>query len=193
MLIQSNILEFSITNYTLLKDNFPNLHIDLIEKRHFKLTEELLGELSFDNEDIIAILESSILPIKNKQMIVDAYDDEDEIINSTKILNLLRDMTLNQNFKVSKDILMAILTNTKDVDLRIKLYNNKNQELRPIDTTNFLNSLPEPYSNITKKKKRPLLPDTEINKLFVQNLVNKSYISKYEIENKGIRISTFRK
>jgi hypothetical protein len=192
LLIQNNILELNSTNYTLLRDNFPNLHIDLIEKRHFKLTEELVSELLFDNDDITLILKSSILPIKNKQMILDVYD-ESEIINSSEILNLLRDMALNQNFKTSKDILMAILTKTKDVELRIKLYNNKNQELQPVDTENFINSLPEPYSNIAEKGKRPLLPNTETNKLFVRKLASQSYISKCEIEEKGIRISTFKK
>ncbi|WP_225370220.1 hypothetical protein [Methanobrevibacter arboriphilus] len=43
----------------------------------------------FDNDDIINVLESATLPFEKKQMIVDAYD-EGEIINSAKILNLLK-------------------------------------------------------------------------------------------------------
>ena len=188
LLIKNNRLELSSANYTVLRDNFPNLHIDLIEKRYSKLTNELLGELSFDNDDITLILESFILPINNKQMIVDAYD-EDEVINSAEILSLLRDLALNQSFKISKDVLMAVLTQTKDIELRIKLYNNQRNRLNKEDITTFLNSLPEPYSEIAKQdRQQPLLPDSATNEQFAQILESKRYISSHKKDKKGIRI-----
>ena len=193
LLIQNGLLELNNSNYNLLKDNFSNLHIKIIEKRHFELTEELLEKLQFDNEDIITVLKSDALPIERKEMIIDIYD-KGEIINSEDILILLRDIGSHQPFNMKKDVVMEILTKTKEEkESRIKLYNTQYDILNEEDMTMFLNSLPEPYSSITEKGKRPLLPNTETNKLLAENLKEKDYISKYKIEDKGIRISTFRK
>ena len=41
--------------------------------------------------------------------------------------------------------------------------------------------------------KRPLLKDTEYNRKMAEILDSKGYISKYEYEDKGVRISTFKK
>ncbi|OQD59867.1 hypothetical protein MBBAR_1c02770 [Methanobrevibacter arboriphilus JCM 13429 = DSM 1125] len=193
LLIQNNILRLNDSNYTLLKDSFSNLHITLIEKRHLELTEELLEKLIFDNDDIINVLESATLPFEKKQMIVDAYD-EGEIINSAKILNLLKNICLDHSFNVSKNVLMVILTKKEEKEeSRIELYNKQYTILNKEDITIFLNSLSEPYPSIVEKGKRPLLQNTKPNKLFAENLKEKDYISNYNIGDKGIRISTFRK
>ena len=196
-LIKNSILELNNDNYTLLRDNF-GLHIDLIEKRYYKLTDELLKDLIFDNDDIVSVLESKIIPNKNKQSIFDCYDEK-EIVNSAEILETLQAMVQNDYVTVSKNVLIAILTKTKNIDKRIELYIKKSNDLQKDDITAFLQSLPEPYSNIAEKGKRPFIENNKINLQFIQILKHKDYISKLEIETKGIlnkeegiRISTFR-
>jgi len=190
-LIKNSILELNNDNYTLLRDNF-GLHIDLIEKRYYKLTDELLKDLIFDNDDIVSVLESKIIPNKNKQSIFDCYDEK-EIVNSAEILETLQAMVQNDYVTVSKNVLIAILTKTKNIDKRIELYIKKSNELTKDDITAFLQSLSEPYSIIAIKGKRPLIPNSKKNEQFVELLEVKSYISKWDIEKKGLRISTFLK
>jgi hypothetical protein len=197
LLIKHNILKLNNDNYTLLRDNF-GLHIDLIEKRYYDLSNELLENLNFDNDDIVNILKSQIIPNKNKQSILDSYNEK-EIINSAEILEILQTMTLNDSINVNKNILMAILTKTKNTYKRIELYIKKSNELHKNDISAFLQSLPEPYSNIAENGKRPFIEKDKVNLQFVQDLKRKDYISKFEIEIKGllnkeegIRISTFR-
>ncbi|KAA6310704.1 hypothetical protein EZS27_038039 [termite gut metagenome] len=59
----------------------------MIEKRHGELSEKL-KDLSFDNNDIYDLLESTTLSIKEKNIIIDSYDDN-SIIEEVKILELL--------------------------------------------------------------------------------------------------------
>jgi len=198
LLIQNNILQLNNTNYSLLKENFSNLHIDLIEKRYFKLTKELLEELLLDNADIITVLKSSIIPNDKKQMIFDAYD-EAEIEKSTELLDLIAEKVLKKSLTITKNVLMQILTKSKNANLKIELFNLKYNDLDKNNITDFLVNLPEPYNNIAENGKRPFIEKNNRNLLFAKNLENKKYISKYEIETKGIlnkeegiRISTFR-
>lgn len=50
-----------------------------------------------------------------------------------------------------------------------------------------------PYNEIAIKGKRPLIQNNQVNSIFVSKLKLVGYISKSDIEEKGIRISTFRK
>ncbi|OAV75252.1 hypothetical protein Barb7_01138 [Bacteroidales bacterium Barb7] len=190
LLIENNILELNERNYTLLRDNF-GLHIDLIEKRHYELTDELLDTLNFDNANIVSVLKSQAIPKKNKQQIFDLYREQD-IINSAEILEILPTMVQYDSISVNKNILMAILTKTKNTDKILELYIKKSNELNNDDITDFLQSLPEPYSNIAENGKRPFIEKNRVNLKFAKVLRLKNYISKIEIEKKGIRISTFR-
>jgi hypothetical protein len=49
------------------------------------------------------------------------------------------------------------------------------------------------YSHETSWSKRPLIQNIPINTIFASKLKLVGYISKSDIEEKGIRISTFRK
>ena len=197
LLIQNNILKLTQENYKILTEDFVNLHIKLIEKRYNDLSEELLENLTFDNADAIEVLKSPIIPNDKKQMIFDSYD-EAEIEESTELLDLIAEKVLKKSLTITKNILMQILTKSENTNLKIELFNLKFSDLDKNNITEFLANLPKPYSNIAENGKRPFLEKNDRNLLFARNLENKKYISKSEIETKGIfkeegiRISTFR-
>jgi hypothetical protein len=192
LLIEKNKLGLTATNYSALKENFSGLQIKLIEKRHWELSDKL-NDLSFDNSDVIALLQSPVLSLKLKNSILEHYGD-DNIVESAEILGLIGEIVkTKKSFAVSKSVQKAILTDSnKSIEFKIPFFNQKNQLFNSADITDFLNSLPEPYCNIAEKGKRPLIQNNKENEQFVNILKEKNYISKYDQEKNGLRISTFR-
>lgn len=143
---------------------------------------------------MIALLRSRAFTDIQKQTILESVD-ESLILNRTSLLVIAGRLALGSNmFKLSKPLLMAILTKTLDVPERVKLFNMNFTKFRNSDVTDFLPKLPTPYSDITVKvadqfwntnKKMDILP------VIYYHL--DIYISKYKEERKGIRSSTFKK
>lgn len=196
-LIQKKRLTTNNTNYELLKVNFEDLHILLIENNVNKFIKEI-ETFEIENNDLLALLESDKISILIKEKIIENNDTSIFTIDSdllTQIGNLLLE---NSNLNISHEIIMAIGTDSNlNLTDKIKIFNKWNRIYDDDDIETFLVSLDEPYSLITENGKRPLLSNNAINKELAENLEIKGYISKYEIENKklkkkGIRISTFR-
>lgn len=193
LLIENNKLGLTQGNYNRLRENFTNLHIALIEKRKFELSNTI-DKLDFDDNDIVELLKSSILSIKDKQAIIAVYDNE-TIIASAEILGLIGSLVNGNNSNDwDKEILKAIFTNTtKSIEEKITLFNNANHRFEKDDITKIIQSFPEPYSSIAENGKRPLLSQNAMNTDFARVLKIKKYIKDFKPEKDRIRISTFRK
>jgi hypothetical protein len=196
LLIEKNKLGLTQDNYSKLKENFDGFHINLIEVRRKEL-DSIIAELDFDDSDIIALLRSSALLLKDKEDVINNYPDVDLAAN-IEILGLIGGILLdNGSFEVNQNIKKAILIKSEmNTDDKIKLFNNIHSTLEITDITNILQSLPEPYSNIlllqAKNEKRPILSENERNTNFAQILKDKKYIRDFKHEERGIKISTFR-
>jgi hypothetical protein len=193
LLIDNNKLKLNEENYLKLKENFINLQTRLIEKRRFELSD-IVGSLDFEDSDIVALLNSSILSFKEKEEILNNYPDTN-IIGNTEILKLIGEILMsNIAFDVSKDVKKAILTKSKlKIDDKMLLFNNINTILDNKDIAEILLYFPKPYCNISENGKRPLLQSNSTIESFVKILKSKNYIKDYKSDKKGIRISTFRK
>ena len=114
--------------------------------------------------------------------------------NADSIKTLGELILINNSFRVTNSLLKLILQNTSlSLERRIRVHNWKYDQLKLEDYTSFLTSLGEPYSEIAINGKRPLIVNNEYNLKLVEILDSRNYISKFEIEERGIRISTFRK
>lgn len=193
LLLENNKLGLSQENYNRLRENFVKLHTALIEKREHELSDNI-DNLEFDDDDIIALLKSSILSVKEKHTIIATYDNE-AIITNIEILGLISTLVNSNNSNDwDKEILKAIITNSKiTIEDKITLFNITNHRFEKNDIMEILQSLPEPYSSIVENGKRPLLPQNAINTGFANVLKIKKYIKDFKPEKGGMRISTFRK
>lgn len=79
-----------------------------------------------------------------------------------------------------------------NVSERIEIFNEHSYIYYNSELDKFLNSIGTPYSIIVQNGKRPLIENNNTNMKFVSNLKQIGYISKFDIEKKGIRISTFK-
>jgi hypothetical protein len=191
-LVQNKTLEVTNENYQLLKDNFNDFYILLIEKNPSVFIENI-DTFDLDNSDRLSILKSEKFTINQKVEFLD-YHTETVFTTEIELLNQIG-ILLNSNLelKIEKEIINAVLLNSNLEALdKIKIFNKYNSLFNNSEIELFLISLDEPYSNITKNGRRPLIENIESNKCLVEILYQKKYISKYDTERKGIRISTFK-
>lgn len=191
-LVQHKTLKVTNENYQLLKDNFDDFYILLIEN-NFSIFIKNIDTFELDNSDRLSILKSEKFTINQKVEFLD-YHTETVFTTEIELLNEIGNL-LNSNLelKIEKEIIKAVLLKSNlKVLSKIKTFNKYNSLFNNSEIELFLISLGEPYSNITENGKRPLIEYIDSNENFLKTLVQKKYISKYEIEKKGIRISTFR-
>jgi hypothetical protein len=191
-LVQNKTLIVNNENYMLLKDNFGDYYISLIENDIKKFIENI-DTFQLDNSDRLSILKSEKFSINQKVEFIN-YHTETVFTTEIELLNQIGNL-LNSNLelKIDKEIINSVLlkSNLKALS-KIKIFNKYNSLFNNGEIELFLTSLGEPYSNITENGKRPLIEYIDSNEYFLKILVQKNYISKYEVEKKGIRISTFR-
>ena len=196
LLIHKNILVFDVNNYNLLKNNFHELHIKFLELNISDFIT-VIANYELNNKDVLLLLKSSIISIEEKNVIIEKIDEAlfASEKDSIKLIGLL--ILKQNNFRVSNSILKLIVVNNElSVEQRIKIFNWKQSQIDNLYLETFLNTLGNPYSEITSKGKNPLIPNNNQNLKMAEIINDKDYISSFTIENKGsndIRISTYRK
>jgi hypothetical protein len=108
------------------------------------------------------------------------------------ICDLLRIEAVEWDYTLLKKALNQA-TNKENV-LRIIILTIGNNKNNHTIITELLQLMPETYSKITEKGKRPIINITELNKLLLDTLIESNYISSYSEEGKkGYRINTKQK
>jgi len=191
--IKHSILAFNSQNYESLKVGFPDLHIQFLLNNKSKFLVAI-NDYDLDDVDVLMILKSQNFTLSEKNQIVDKVSEDLLSVNAESIKTLGELILTNNSFRVTKPLLKLILSNDGlTIERRIRVHNWKYDQLDFEDYSLFLTSLGEPYSEILINGKKPLLTDTEYNSKFVDILDSKNYISSFSKDEKGIRISTFRK
>jgi len=196
-LIKNNKLTTNSTNFDLLKTNFENLHISLVEHNSSKFIDNI-SSFELESGDLLDILESNKISIQIKEKLIENSDTSIFTLDSDLLTQIGKLLLENNNLDIYNDIIIAVGTDSNlNLTSKIKLFNKWNRIYDNEKIETFLISLGSPYSLITENGKRPLIDNDENNKELAENLKNKGYISKFEFENKklrkkGIRISTYR-
>lgn len=192
LLLINRIVEFNVENLNSIKSVYESLHVKFIEysKAYFLKN---VSDYELDRNDLLMLLKSSVLTTEEKNLILEIVDES--IVNGVGVLNKIGELIIeNSSFRISSSILENLLTNQYlSPTLRVKAFNAKFSSIEENFVREFLNYLPEPYSDIAIKGKRPLLGNNPHNRDFASILGSMNFISKHTILEKGIRISTYRK
>ena len=193
LLIRNNIITLTESNLSSLKEEYGILHIRLIEYRKSEFFDEI-SKYELDQDDFEFLLESEDFTENEKSAIIDHADDS-ILAMSSNSLKIIGQLVISKpTIDISDYLLEELLTNTElDIKRRLQVFCLKENQLFDSLITNFLETLPKPYSNIAHKGKRPIIDENVINQKFVEVLYQQNYISKFKKEKKGIRISTFLK
>jgi hypothetical protein len=193
LLIKNGKLLLITDNFIMLKENFKDLHIKLIEeKKNLFLLK--INDFNVDQEDVFLLLSSRKLTDKEKNLIVKNIQ-ESTITSNPRSVKLLGELiNRNSSFSISESLLNEVLGNNDLSTIqKIDIFYAKHRQLNKNDITEFLNSLGKPYSDIALYGKMPLISDIAMNRKLVELLFSLKYISRFKNEKKGIRILTFRK
>jgi len=193
LLIRNKILTFNKSNYDSIRSSFSDLHINFIEINKTRFFEKI-SDFELDTADILKILRSLNISIEEKNKVLESTD-ETLFSSDNNLLKAIGELILkNSSFRVSDSLIKVIIVNQGlSIEQRIRLHNWKHNQIGLDYYDMFLNSLNDPYSDITINGRRPLLKNTDDNLKLVEIINFKNYISSYDIESKGIRVSTFRK
>ncbi|RAK06300.1 hypothetical protein C8C77_12519 [Halanaerobium saccharolyticum] len=164
LLIEENVLILSPANYSQIKSviNLNDLHILLLEYNEKEFLNNIL-DYSFEQEDIIKILNSSDLNLETKKKFINTIDFN--ILLNIKNLN--------------SDNLEQILNLLNDLVLKIKILTENVLDLSFDEITKMLRTIGEDYSALTFLRKRPALNNSNYNAGLLSILEERGYISSY--------------
>lgn len=189
-LIYNGILTLSLENYELLKNNFDVLHIRLLEyyANAFIANIEIY---ELNAADSLKLLNSeSFSPEQKIEIIINTV--ESSITSNKTLTDKTCEIVVNSDvFAISPTLLNYLAINTTNVKDKISLFNKYSNKFKFNEISVFIQSLHYPYSDIAIKRKRPLIENNQVNTIFVTKLKAHNYISKFDFEEKGIRVSTF--
>lgn len=182
------ILLLSAKNYDLLKQKFPNEHIELITKHQNKFITDF-EKYTLDEKDIILLLgQLNKIDNQNKIEIIKKIDS-DLIINNKDIAIIVCAILSNSAYvPLEYQVLEGVLKNTTSIENRIKFLNIQFENLSIEEISNLVKILPYPYSDIAVSRKRPTIPLNSHNREFVNNLDSQGLISSFELKNNEIKI-----
>lgn len=141
-----------------------------------------------DDSDILVLLKSENLSLKNKITLFEKQVDYSLIIRTDGLGEVLSSILVKAGKKTNVEILMSLFDTTKSIEIRVKLLNINFRDLARNDVYDLLNKMTNPYNKIAMEHKRPLLPKTEYNEDLVRNLENRDLISSFKHTAKGIRV-----
>ncbi len=190
ILLNNSVIKPSKESFLSLKENYNNLHIELFEKFTNDLTK-IIDDLELDVNDLEALFESTELDYDTKNIIL-SHSDTDVLNSSAKILKILSSDILNEKHfnELGESTLKEILLCTEITSVnRIKIFNENFSNFDNSFIESFIKSLNSPYDKIANYDKRALLEDNNLNRLFLNNLKTKGFISSVSEEKKGLRVN----
>lgn len=193
LLVKKSKLTTNPTNFDLLKANFENLHILLIENHPTKFIENI-SSYDLENDAVLRLLISENISILIKEKVINHFEENFFSVDE-KLLTQIGNLLLsNSNLDIEETLIKTVLKDSNlSVSYKIRLFNKTSRIFDDEDISSFLEIIEKPYSRILQNGKRPLLENNEVNREFAEILNLKRFISKFKVEKKGIRIFTFRK
>lgn len=191
ILIENNALNLTVANFNGLKTHYPDLHIKLIEK-HPSVFKDDIAQFVLAIDDALALFESAKLTNAQKAEII-AKEGDAFILGDQRLVNSIARISAGDNgFVYSDEILKQVLnTSNRSATDKITIFNSRHMNLNADDITEFVRSLPDPYSRIAEKRKKPPIPRNGATERFAAILEDVGYISSADPKGDIIKINTF--
>lgn len=178
-----SILEVTVDNYNLLKQNFVYLHILLIIKDFAKFLIIVKSDM-LDEEDILLIVKSMKISNSNKyKFLTLGIVEESIIVENLEIANNIGEIILNQLNIIEYNI-STIKYIIKVNDNRLKLIDLYKDKLSDDNLVELVESINDNYEKLFVSFKRPTFLRTEDNKNLLDELLRRKLINSYGNDKK---------
>lgn len=185
MINKKKVLNFSSTNFDRLKEKFPNLHIIFVEKNQDDFLKNFT-DYSLIEDDVLMLLKSTEILLKNKILIIEKIDD-DMIISNEKIgENVCNLLAKSDYIPLDYNVLKSLFTHSNSIENRIKLLNKHLDKISNTEIQNLIEMLGATYKDIFKKQCKPKFSNTPFHYHLFEKLKSKKLIIKQEQDKKEI-------
>lgn len=177
-LINNNCINSTIENFNSLKENSDGLNIYLLEKKKTSYLN-ILNQLEFDSNDLILVLQSSLLTNSEKLTILSNCSDD--VITTNSNLKLLSSILVTDDNLIVNDTILSSILNNNHISVieRLKLFNKNYKNYDLIFIENYLENLGNEYAQITDKSKKARIAKNTDNNQLLNILKSKGYISSF--------------
>jgi len=187
ILIQNQIIEFSVTNFNEINSDHedPAIHLSEMHKQDFF---DNIDELELTSTNISSLLNSSFFTDPERINILKAVD-ENIIINSRKTASEVCSFLLRQPLiPITEKLINSLLESDVPSNERVLFFNKYySSSLSLIVLNDRLRSLGKPFVDLVDTRETIDLKDTEENNIFY-SLVNKRIVGKKTEKNGYIKI-----
>jgi KAP family P-loop domain len=192
LLVDYFMIKPNAENFGKLKTQYPGLQLLFLEKSKADFLADIEA-FAPDANDINNVLESASFTPDEKKELIESID-VDLIVGSNKILKTISKLIFNHHpFKVSKQILIAVLQQSLAIGDRVKLFNMHYTQFNNADIPVIFKTFPYPYSDIGVPYTSPVIDHGQENAFLANNLKGKNFIANVKNDKKGIRLINFKK
>lgn len=189
-LVERRTLSFTKTNFDSLK-KIGSYYIRFLEQYRAKFLADI-SAISLEADDVNHLVKSTVLSDTEKNLFTDKCDEALLKQKGSTLEELGKIVLRNNTYRISDPVLNAIILSQRlSKEQRIRIFKWKHSQVADSQFDPFLNGLQDPYSEITIRGKRPLLPLTEYNEQLANILKSRNYISSFDVKDNGVRINTF--
>lgn len=189
LMMKNGYFQLSVDRFAYLKEHFSGKHINLL-KRYTQKFIETLSEYSLDKNDVLSLLDSTEFNSQQKILLIQSIEN-DLIIGDRELSNAVCNILATYPYiELDFDLLKSLLQYGCSMDNRLKMFVLQSHQLSSEQTTELLNVLGEPYSDIAINGKRPSLPKNQLNFDLVNKLQEKDYISSFTEKEDKIKVNT---
>ncbi len=183
VLINNKKLLLSQDNIDNLKQYFPDKHIALIEQDKEIFLEKIM-DIELDNDDILKVFKSSSFDSSEKDLLIEKIkiDDLDNKVFVDELISFF--------LKNSSEVPMSLFDKIFEISHNLKFLAMQIRYLDNTQISTYLERLDSPNNYLAEKSAKPLkLDNNEENRLLVEALDRKSYISSAKYDKSKIKVN----
>lgn len=184
-LITNKTLRLSSSSFSAIPTS--KLEILLVERNSEAF--EKIDEYTLTASFVKLAIKSTVFSDEQKATIIEKYKSSNYSIEDLFSKILAEFVISNRDFLKSDDSLKGlVLSKNIDIETSLRLFIERHNEFDNDFTTEFIETLPEPYLEINNKRKRPIIPNTEVNRAFLNILESKGVFSSFTETGKGFKV-----
>ncbi|ALM08821.1 hypothetical protein SB49_14215 [Sediminicola sp. YIK13] len=175
-MIESKFFTLSVEYYDKVKEEFPGLHINLIEKSFITYIKNYAA-YEMNEEDHSSIMQSIVLRDAQKKEFLNTLD-ENEIIEDAVIASSATKVYVNEKVSnLSYSLLYGLFKGSSSNEYRIQLFNLNSNNIDKTQAKNLIGQLGHPYNRLIKSRKQAKIAINPINLEFTNNLMSLGIIT----------------
>jgi dephospho-CoA kinase len=182
--LTNKVLNTTKDNYDILRENFKNNHIKLLEKNFTEILVKF-EDFEADGNDILLILKSEKINIVNKFDFITKIDET--IIGSNKeIAKIIGEIILQKSktIDLTIDIKKIILNSLVSIESKVKFVTLYNESLGTSELIELVKNISWSYGELFKKQHKPTFKANNYNIVLLGILKSKGLIKNFDIDKK---------